>query len=223
MMSGEHPGLASDRGRQDGARADARRSRAQLIDAAQQIFAQSGPEAPLDEIARRAGVGNATLYRHFPTRIALLEAVHREQIDAICALSERLASEDHGGGALEIWLGEVIAATSLSRSLSAAITAATADGPAAESGLLECREAIFAAGDRLLELALRAGRAPRDASIGQLLRFVSAIAATATSSPDPERAAREMLAIVVAGLRVQASSGPDHLRGEAREAARRGR
>jgi AcrR family transcriptional regulator len=222
-MSGEHPGPARGRGQQDGTpRADARRNRAQLIDAAHQVFAESGPDASLDEIARRAGVGNATLYRHFPTRIALLEAVHREQIDAICALSERLASDDDAGDALERWLGEVIAATSLSRGLSAAITAATTDDPASESALRECREAIFAAGDRLLEPAQRAGRAPRDASIGQLLRFVSAIAATTASSPDPEPAARELLAIVVAGLRARASGHPDPS-GEPRAVASRGR
>ncbi|WP_337323606.1 TetR/AcrR family transcriptional regulator [Kribbella sp. CCNWLW197] len=66
-------------------RADARRNREQLIEAAREVFAELGTQAPLDEIARRARIGNATLYRHFPTRDDLLVAVYAEEVQALCA------------------------------------------------------------------------------------------------------------------------------------------
>ena len=70
-------------------RADARRNRQRLIEAALAAFAEHGADdASLDEIARRAGVGIGTLYRHFPTRQALLEAVYRSQVEALCARAQ---------------------------------------------------------------------------------------------------------------------------------------
>jgi AcrR family transcriptional regulator len=80
-------------------RADARRNREQLIDAAREAFAEFGTHAPLDEIARRARIGNATLYRHFPTRDDLLVAVYAEEVQALCALGLDAAGLDTVGRA----------------------------------------------------------------------------------------------------------------------------
>src|ERR1700685_1575797 len=71
-------------------RADARRSRAKLLEAATAACAESGADAPLEDIARRAGVGIGTLYRHFPTRTDLQAGVYRSQVDAVCATAGEL-------------------------------------------------------------------------------------------------------------------------------------
>jgi AcrR family transcriptional regulator len=103
-------------------RADARRNRDQLIAVARAVFDELGTAAPLDEVARRAGIGNATLYRHFPTRDDLLIAVYAEEIAALCDLGETLL----GGSAdpldalfewLEAFVGHVAAKGDLARTL----------------------------------------------------------------------------------------------------------
>ena len=70
-------------------RADARRSRAKLLTAATAAFAENGADAPLDDIARRAGVGIGTLYRHFPTRLDLQAAVFRSQVQSVCDMADQ--------------------------------------------------------------------------------------------------------------------------------------
>src|SRR6267154_2415401 len=83
-------------------RADARRNRQRLIEAALAAFAEHGADdASLDQIARRAGVGIGTLYRHFPTRLALLEAVYRSQVEALCARAREYSAEAGGDSASE--------------------------------------------------------------------------------------------------------------------------
>src|SRR5438874_8443714 len=85
-------------------RADARRNVAALIAAARQAFAAEGANAPLDDIARAAGVGSGTLYRHFPTRLALVEAVYRDSVERLCAEGERLTMTRPPADALVDWL-----------------------------------------------------------------------------------------------------------------------
>src|SRR4051794_36209813 len=85
-------------------RADARRNVAALIAAAREAFTAEGANAPLDDIARAAGVGSGTLYRHFPTRLALLEAVYRDSVERLCADGQRLAATEPPAQALVDWL-----------------------------------------------------------------------------------------------------------------------
>src|SRR5206468_1197163 len=85
-------------------RADARRNRDRLIAAAREAFAERGADASLDDVARRAGVGPGTLYRHFPTRFALMEAVYRDGVEALCAEAYDLLSSSAPGDALASWL-----------------------------------------------------------------------------------------------------------------------
>src|ERR1700733_37338 len=85
-------------------RADARRNYDALLTAADELFATNGPDVALDEIARRAGVGNATLYRHFPDRRDLLVAVCVSEVKALCALGEHLDTDPDAGRALTSWL-----------------------------------------------------------------------------------------------------------------------
>lgn len=85
-------------------RADGRRNREALVTAAAKVFAEAGPEAPLDDIARRAGVGNATLYRHFPTRRDLLAAVYSDELAALRDYAELLREQEPPADALHGWL-----------------------------------------------------------------------------------------------------------------------
>src|SRR3989442_12222022 len=89
-------------------RADARRNIERLIAAAREAFAAHGPNAPLDDIARAAGVGAGTLYRHFPTRLALFEAVYRDSVRRLCADGERLAPTEAPPDPLIDWLHGVV-------------------------------------------------------------------------------------------------------------------
>src|SRR6476660_422478 len=85
-------------------RADARRNIERPIAAAREACAAHGPNASLDDIARAAGVGAGTLYRHFPTRLALFEAVYRDNVERLCAEGDRLAASEAAGPALIDWL-----------------------------------------------------------------------------------------------------------------------
>src|ERR1700691_553126 len=85
-------------------RSDARRNRERLLTAATAAFAETGADAPLEDIARRAGVGIGTLYRHFPTRLALQEGVFRNQVDAVCARGRELVCDPAPGDAFAAWL-----------------------------------------------------------------------------------------------------------------------
>src|ERR1700691_2583807 len=103
-------------------RADAQRNYERLLSAAVAVFAERGADdASLEEIARRAGVGIGTLYRHFPTRQALLEAVYRGQVDAMRAKADEVLGFDSPSEALADWLRALSAFSSTKRSLTAAL------------------------------------------------------------------------------------------------------
>ena len=85
-------------------RADAARNRQRLLDAATRVFTEQGPEAPFIEIARVAGVGVGTVYRHFPNRAVLIEAAYRQEVDALSAAAVRLAGELAPRAALRAWM-----------------------------------------------------------------------------------------------------------------------
>jgi AcrR family transcriptional regulator len=85
-------------------RADAERNRERILEAAKDVFTRDGAAASLDEIARRSGIGNATLYRHFPTRDALIEAVYRSEVEKLAAAEPRFASTMPPLEALRAWM-----------------------------------------------------------------------------------------------------------------------
>src|SRR5450755_4072412 len=105
-------------------RADARRNHRLLVSAAIAVFIENGADdASLEEIARRAGVGIGTLYRHFPTRQALLEAVYRDQVEIMCARADELLGSQSPGDALATWLQALVQFGSTKRSLTSAMLA----------------------------------------------------------------------------------------------------
>lgn len=192
-------------------RADARRNYDRLIVTARAAFLEHGADAPLDEIAKRAGVGSATLYRHFPTRDDLLAAVLRDWIDGLLASAQELAGHPSPGEALGIWLRAYLADAPIPRGMSgvfikATAVPATAAASSPSGGLAVSWTAIREAVERLLVRAQATGSISTDIDAQELLRLVDAIGVAAERAADPAENATRMLAIVMRGLRTPADS-----------------
>jgi AcrR family transcriptional regulator len=178
-------------------RADARRNFERLVVAAQEAFGEHGAEAPLDDIARRAGVGAGTLYRHFPTREALLEAAYRADIDDMSRLAYELLETLPPEEALRAWVGEQVAYIMRKRALAVTVKAVLdRDSPV----LAWCKTAMRSAAGAILDRAKEAGAVRPEVTASELLRLGHAIGAAAES--DPETADR-MLSYVLDGMRPQ--------------------
>ncbi|MGW4204372.1 TetR/AcrR family transcriptional regulator [Streptomyces sp. NPDC004726] len=179
-------------------RADARRNHQRLVAEARAVFAERGTDASLEEIARRSGVGIGTLYRHFPNRHAMLNAVFQETLTTLIDRSGELAEADHPGEALAEWLRTLIACAGEYRGLSRALMSASHDR---SSALSACCVPLSEAGERLLARAQRSGSVRADASIGDLMQLTNAIALAAEQSPDDPELPGRLLALTLRGLR----------------------
>ena len=177
-------------------RADARRNYEKLVSAAREAFAEDGTSASLEDIARRAQVGIGTLYRHFPTRQHLLEAVYLDEVEAICRSAADLA-DLAPWDALVAWLREFVGFAATKRALAQEMLGTI--GSDAEV-FRTCRVAISSAGDGLLGRAQAAGAVRADASFIDIARLLGGIASI---DSDPEQIER-ILDIVIDGLRYQA-------------------
>jgi AcrR family transcriptional regulator len=187
-------------------RADARRNRERLLIAARSAFAETGADAPLDDIARRAGVGIGTLYRHFPTRLDLQEAVFRDQVEALCDGAGELLSSHDPGAALNLWLRSLTAYVATKRGLSSALMAALGKDSELVSS---CSAQMKAAGTELLRRAQEAGAVRRGTDIGDLLRLVHAIVLATEQAPADDGQRDRLLSLVLDGLRVQEPGAPE--------------
>ncbi|MEV0824154.1 TetR/AcrR family transcriptional regulator [Nonomuraea rubra] len=189
-------------------RADAQRNRDLLVAAAAQVFAERGADAPLDDVARRAGVGNATLYRHFPTRSDLLLAVYADEVSQLCASAETLREEASSPReALHEWLRLFMDHVEGKRDLALADTAQVAGkpdlalstaGPAVAAGERDLvladtgqvagwHRAMLAAASSLLTDAVRAGDVRADLDVRDLLTLVKGITLAAGDRRQAER------------------------------------
>jgi AcrR family transcriptional regulator len=180
-------------------RADARRNYDKLIAAATTAFAEHGADdVSLEEIARRAGVGIGTLYRHFPARQALLEAVYREQVDGLQLLAEKLLTAESPGDALAEWVRAFVAFGRTKRSLSAALVATIGK----DSELLSaCSKILRGSTEAVLGRAQQAGVARTDVQGADIFRLTHGLimATDATALTDPGQAER-MISLVIDGL-----------------------
>ncbi|MEU8529340.1 MULTISPECIES: TetR/AcrR family transcriptional regulator [Streptomyces] len=152
-------------------RSDARRNRERLVDAARAVFTESGPEASLNEIAQRAGVGPGTLYRNFPNRQTLLAAVLRDRIDTLCGHAERLLTADSPDRALAEWLRAFLEHARVNQGLGGSLLL---DEP--ETLGLDCHRRIEDAAAALLVRAQRSGTARGDLAPDDLVQLVVGIA-----------------------------------------------
>ncbi len=181
-------------------RADARRNRQLLIAAALAAFTEHGADdASLDEIARRAGVGIGTLYRHFPSRQALLEAVYRDQVEDLCAGARDRAAAATPAQALANWLRDLMAFAATKRNL----TSSLMSGPDSKHSevAVSCSAMVREAADGLLAQAQRSGEIRPDVDATDLLRLCHALALASelpsTDAGQPER----LLKVLLDGLR----------------------
>jgi len=153
-------------------RADAERNRAQILAVARAAFADPDAEVSMAEIARRAGVGMATLYRNFPGRRELLEALYGDEVAAICEAAER-STDATPGAALRTWLSEAFAFFTAKRPLAAELLKDSENENALFS---DSRSRVIAAGKPLLAAAQQAHEIRGDLAIEQILEMVAAIA-----------------------------------------------
>jgi AcrR family transcriptional regulator len=185
-------------------RADARRNYDRLLAAAAAAFAEHGADdVSLEEIARRAGVGIGTLYRHFPARQALLEAVYKDQVDGLEVLAGKLIVAESPGAALSDWMRAFVAFGRTKRSLSSALVATIGK----ESELMSaCSMILRGCTETLLTRAQEAGEARPDVQSADIMRLAHALImateATPTDPDQPERLARLVCdSVLVSGSR----------------------
>lgn len=181
-------------------RADARRNRKQLLDVARDLFADEGLDASLEEIARRAGVGIGTLYRHFPTRFDLVEAIYAEQMDALIALAQSLTETEEPGKAFFEWLRAEAEQMVTYRPLKIFLM----DNPhGKEPSSIEWKERLLEAGGGLLKRAQRAGAVRRPITATEILHLVHGVIMAAEGWGDGDRHIDDLLAVVFDGLKAR--------------------
>ncbi|GHD25814.1 transcriptional regulator [Streptomyces violarus] len=179
-------------------RADARRNYERVVKVAVEAFAEHGEGASLDDIAKRAGVGSGTLYRHFPTRQALLEAAYLDRVEAIAARADELAAELPPGEALAEWLYELGAGMVQMRGLKALLgPAVTEGGPTASTA---CGDSVKRAAGRLVRAAQEEGTLRRDVEPIELLRLAHGVATASELADGEGRHLRRYLTLLTEGL-----------------------
>jgi AcrR family transcriptional regulator len=176
-------------------RADARRNHDRLIVAARNVFNEHGPDASLDDIARQAGVGAGTLYRHFPNRHALLAAVYRRDVEDIAGIADEFAARYPPEEALFAWLRHQLDYVTHLHGLGGAIK--TILGSDHETMTL-CRDEMRGAAGRLLTPAQEAGLIRKDVEPANILRLVHGVGVACETAPEQ---ADLLLGIMLDGLR----------------------
>jgi AcrR family transcriptional regulator len=176
-------------------RADARRNYERLVDAARKVFADQGGGASMESIAKHAGVGVGTLYRHFPRRIDVVEAVYRDDVDVLVATAERGVSELEPWAALEAWLQAYVAYGRAKRTFLNELHEAFEKNPDLKPA---SRERISAACDLVLRRAQDAGQARTDIDGTDLMQLVSPMCTSPTLDPGQ---GERLLAMILDGLR----------------------
>jgi AcrR family transcriptional regulator len=178
-------------------RADARRNHARLLAAAREAFTEHGYEASLDDIAKNAEVGPGTLYRHFPTREALLAAVYRDDVDALVAQAEDLAERFPPEEALTRWMLLQLDYIKFKRGLGSAVKTMLGND---SQTLAWCRQALHAGLGQLLERAQEVGAIRPDVEAAHVMRLMHGVGLACESAPDM---ADRLMHIVIDGLRTQ--------------------
>ncbi|MDH6109256.1 AcrR family transcriptional regulator [Kitasatospora sp. MAP12-15] len=183
-------------------RADARRNRERLLEVAVRAFAQGGPEVTLDAIAKQAGVGIGTLYRHFATREELVEAAYRSELAKLCAAAAELLTTHQPDEALRAWMDSFVDYMTTKRGMADALRALIASGgdPFSHS-----RSMLTTAITELLQAGATAGLLRSDAEPEDVLFSLSGLSLAATT---PEHRARmgRLLDLLMDGLRYHAAA-----------------
>jgi len=183
-------------------RADAQRNREILLDAAVQAFSHDGPETTLDAIAKAAGVGIGTLYRHFPTREALVEAAYRSELARLCDSVSVLLETEPADVATRIWMDLFVDYMTTKRGMADALRAVIASGgnPYAES-----RTRLIDAISTLIKAGVAAGTIRADVDPADALASLSGVS-LAAGDPSQRDQARRLLDLLMDGLRFGAGA-----------------
>ena len=182
-------------------RADARRNRELLLTAAAAVYAERGVDASLEEIARRADVGIGTLYRHFPTRDALNEAVYRHEVERLCDGVDELITANAPDVALAVWMRRFAGYVATKKGMATALTSVLG----ADSELFAySRGRIMTAIGALLDNAVAAGAIRDDVDADDLIRAMSGVCMATDTSGEPDRTAR-LVDLLVDGMRYGAT------------------
>ena len=178
-------------------RTDAQRNRERILEVAKQAFTRAGVAASLDDIAREAGVGAGTLYRHFPTRDALIEAVYRTEVEKLAAAEQRFAATMRPLEALRAWMLLFVDYIATKQIIAPALNTLVG-GP---SRLFEgSRAAVQGAIEALVKRAIQSGEIRKDLDPLDLLRALVGVSNVA-SAPDWRPSARRLVDILITGSR----------------------
>ncbi|HEY6343206.1 MAG TPA: TetR/AcrR family transcriptional regulator [Bryobacteraceae bacterium] len=178
-------------------RTDAQRNRERILEVAKEAFTQSGANTSLDDIAKRAGVGPGTLYRHFPTRDELLEAVYRTEVEKLAAAEQTFAETMPPLAALRAWMLLFVDYIATKKIIAPALNALVG-GP---SKIFEASHAqIWEAIRALVKRAVKSGDIRKDLDAIDLLRALIGVANVSTS-PDWQQSARRLVDILISGAR----------------------
>jgi len=178
-------------------RADAKRNRERILEVAKEVFTRDGAAASLDDIARRSGIGNATLYRHFPTRDALIEAVYRSEVEKLAATEQRFAATMAPLEALRAWMllfiDHVAAKTLIIPAMDTVV--------GGSMRLIEgSRNLIHTAFITSVKRAIASGELRADTDPSDFVRALVGVFHT-TALPGWEQSARRLVDILIAGSR----------------------
>jgi AcrR family transcriptional regulator len=174
-------------------RADARRNREKLLTAAGELFATVGTEVSLDAVAKRAGVGIGTLYRHFPTRDALVEAAYRAEVAHLCEAASALLEANPPDVALARWMERFVTYAETKKGMRGALTQIVAGGSEVYA---ETRVQILSALGQLLDAGVAAGVLRSDVSADDVWRAMGPV----WSTDDRDQIAT-LLKLLMDGLR----------------------
>jgi AcrR family transcriptional regulator len=178
-------------------RADAQRNRDRLLASAVRAFSQEGPDVTLEAIAKEAGVGIGTLYRHFPTREALIEAAYRNELARLCDAAAQLRESLPADAALRGWMDRFLDYMRTKRGMADALRVVIASGadPFAQS-----RARMVAAVAELLDAGAAAGAIRDDVQPEDVMASLSGIS-LAAGAPDQQEQAERLLDLLMDGLR----------------------
>ena len=184
-------------------RADVRRNRDAIVASAARAFAERGPSASLEDIARDAGVGSATLHRHYPSRDTLIAAVYRRQIEDLCASADDLLACHPADEALAQWMRAVVSHVLVRRGMAAALKAAACE----TRELGDIRATLRAAVTRLAAPAITRSLIRADTTADDILRALAAVCLF-DGQPAARAQAIRLIDLFTDGLRYGAQHNP---------------
>jgi AcrR family transcriptional regulator len=178
-------------------RADAQRNRERILEVAKEAFARSGANTSLDDIAKQAGVGPGTLYRHFPTREELLLAVYRTELEKLAAAERKFAQSMPPVEALRAWLLQFVDAIAAKHSIAPALNTLLGDPKKVfAASYAQMHEALRA----LVKRAIKSGDIREDLDPMDLLRALVGVS-NVSASPDWQQSAKRLVDILITGSR----------------------